>query len=72
MKKDVMELGHLLKSQAGYDRMSVKQLLITIWWSLSFCGFAVCGKWYVTLVVLLNFAAATVCVLKYVPEPKED
>ena len=66
------ELWQLIKSQTGWDGMTIKQKLITFWWSLSFCGFAVSGNLVVTALIVANFAASSYCVVKYVPEPKDE
>jgi hypothetical protein len=72
MKASVMELWQLLKSQTGWDSLTIKQKLITFWWSLSFCGFAVSGSLLVTAIIVANFASASYCMVKYVPEPKDE
>ena len=72
MKETSKGVLALLKSQMGWDDMTIKQRLITFWWSLSFCGFAVCGNLFVTALIVANFAASCYCVVKYVPEPKDE
>ena len=72
MKNVTKELWHLLKSQTGWDDLTIKQKLITFWWSLSFCGFAVCGSLFVTALIVANFAGSSYCMVKYVPEPKDE
>lgn len=72
MKTAFKELRQLLKSQTGWDEMTIRQKLITFWWSLSFCGFAVCGGLLVTAIIVANFAASSYCLVKYVPEPKDE
>lgn len=72
MKDSKESLLGLLKTQSGIDKMTIKQKLITFWWSLSFCGFAVSGGFILTALILANFAASTYCVVKYVPEPEDE
>ena len=72
MKESVKEFWQLLKSQTGWDRMTIKQKCITIWWCLSFCAMiSVFGKTIVTVIILVNLALSSYCLIKYVPEPKD-
>ncbi|MBR7029665.1 MAG: hypothetical protein IKI06_00305 [Prevotella sp.] len=72
MKKVAKELWQLWKSQSGWDSQTLRQKLISCWWSLSFAGLCLSGGWLITTVVVTNFACASYCLAKYVPEPKED
>lgn len=72
MESSKESLWGLWKTSSGWDDLSVRQRLIVIWWSLSFFGFYIEGPFVLIILALANFAAATYCTVKYVPEPKED
>ncbi len=72
MKSSKESLLGLLKTYSGWNDMSVCQRIITIWWSLSFFGFCIDGPVLITILALVNFAVASYCIVKYVPEPKYD
>lgn len=61
----------LCKTSSGWDDMSVRQRLIVIWWSLSFFGFAFEGSLVIIIMAVVNFAVASFCLVKFVPEPKD-
>lgn len=72
MKASVMEFWLLLKGQLGWESLSSKQKLIIVWWCVSFFGILVDASLIVLAILLANFASATFCVIKYVPQPKDE
>lgn len=72
MESSKESLWGLWKASSGWNDMTIGQRLITAWWSLSFFGFCIEGSLVLIIMALANFAAATFCVVKYVPEPKDD
>jgi hypothetical protein len=72
MRKVARELWQLWKSQTGWSNQTTLQKLISCWWSLSFAGLCLGGGIIATTAVVTNFACASYCLVKYVPEPKED
>ena len=71
MKASKASLLGLWKNQFGWDKMSLIQKVILFWWSLSFFGLCIEGPMVALLLGVLNFGAASYCVVKYVPEPEE-
>lgn len=71
MESSKESLWGLCKTSSGWDDMSVRQRLIVIWWSLSFFGFAFEGSLVLTILAVVNFAVASFCLVKFVPEPKD-
>lgn len=72
MESSKESLWGLWKTSSGWDDMSVRQRLIAIWWSLSFFGFAFEGSLVLTILTVANFAVASFCLVKFVPEPKDE
>jgi len=65
-------LFSLWKQSVHWDKMTVKQKLISAWFSLSFVGLCLGGEnLLVAVVVVTNFAVAAWCVMKYVPMEDE-
>ena len=56
--------------ECGWSDWTIKQRLIVIWWSISFCGFCVMGPMWLIAIIVANFALATFCLVRFVPEPK--
>lgn len=72
MESSKESLWGLWKTSSGWDDMSIRQRLIAIWWSLSFFGFAFEGSLVLTILTVANFAVASFCLVKFVPEPKDE
>lgn len=72
MESSKGSLWGLCKTSFGWDDMSVRQRLIAIWWSLSFFGFAFEVSLVLTILAVVNFAVASFCLVKFVPEPKDE
>lgn len=65
-------LCSLWKQSVQWDKMTGKQKLISVWFSLSFVGLGLGGEnLLVALIAVANFAAAAWCVVKYVPMEDE-
>ena len=72
MESSKESLWGLWKTSSGWDDMSIRQRLIAMWWSLSFFGFAFEGSLVLTILTVANFAVASFCLVKFVPEPKDE
>lgn len=65
-------LCSLWKRSVQWERMTVKQKLISVWFSLSFVVLGMSGESILfALVAVANFAASAYCVVKYVPMEDE-
>lgn len=66
-------MSSLWKQSVQWDRMTAKQKLISIWFSLSFVMLGLGGEsLLVAAVAVANFAAAAYCCVKHVPMDEED
>lgn len=72
MESSKESLWGLWKTSSGWNDMSVRQRIIAIWWSLSFFGFCIEGSFVLLILAVANFAVASLCLVKCVPEPKDD
>lgn len=72
MESSKESLWGLWKTSSGWNDMSVRQSIIAIWWSLSFFGFCIEESAVITILAVANFAVASYCIVKYVPEPKDE
>lgn len=70
--KETKNVCDLLKQEAQWDRMTGKQKLISVWFSLSFVLLGLSGESLLfAAVAVANFVAAAYCVVKYVPMEDE-
>lgn len=70
--KETKNVYDLLKQEAQWERMTVKQKLISIWFSLSFVLLGLCGESvFVAVLAVANFAAAACCMVKNVSMEEE-
>ena len=70
--KEARELCELLKHDMQWERMTLKQKLISVWYILSFVVLGMSGDSVLfTLVAVANFAASVYCMAKYVPMEDE-
>ena len=62
----------LWKQSVQWDKMTTKQKLISVWFSLSFVVLGMCGESLLfALIAVANFGAAAYHVVKYVPMEDE-
>lgn len=70
--KETKNACDLLKQEAQWDKLTGKQKLISIWFSLSFVLLGLSGEsLLVAVLAVANFAAAAYHVVKYVPMEDE-
>lgn len=70
--KETKSMCSLWEHDVQWERMSVKQKLITVWFSMSFVMLGIAGvsMWF-TAAVVANFGVAAYCCVKYVPMSNE-
>ena len=62
----------LWKQSVQWDKMTAKQKLISVWFSLSFVVLGMCGESLLfAIIAVANFGAAAYHVVKYVPMEDE-
>ena len=62
----------LWKQSVQWDKMTSKQKLISVWFSLSFVVLGMCGESLLfAIIAVANFGAAAYHVVKYVPMEDE-
>lgn len=65
--KEAKNVFDLLIMEAQWERMTLKQKLISVWFSLSFVGLFMIGDSVLSsIIAVANFAAAAYYVVKYV------
>jgi len=70
--KETKEIWSLLKHEAQWDRMTAKQKLLTVWFSLSFVLLGLCGESLLFAVIAVaNFGLSAYFTTKYVPMEDE-
>lgn len=70
--KETKNVCDLLKQEAQWERMTAKQRIISIWFSLSFVLLSISGgSLLFAAVAVANFAAAACCMVKNVPMEEE-
>ena len=67
MKKSMKELWLLWKKSIAWDEKTLKQKLISAWFSLSFPLVAIVGGSWLTVIAIVNLVAAAYFTVKYVP-----
>lgn len=73
MKKICKELWLLWKKSVNWDKHTLRQKMIAVWFALSFILVAVVAESQVLEVIAIaNLAAAAYNTVKYVPIPEED
>ena len=66
------ELWQLWKKSVNWEKQSQRQKLICLWFSLSFISLVLCGEnFFLAILVLVNFACASRCVVNNVTIPEE-
>lgn len=70
--KETRKLCDLLKYEMQWERMTLKQKLISVWFGLSFVVLGISGESLpFAILALVNFVAAAYHVVKYVPMEDE-
>ena len=70
--KETKKLYDLWARESQWEKMTIKQKLISVWFSLSFVVLGISGgSLLFTALAVANFAAAAYHVVKYVPMEDE-
>lgn len=70
--KETKKLYDLLAMESKWEKMTIKQKLISVWFSLSFVVLVISGGNMLFLALAVaNFAAAAYHIVKYVPMEDE-
>ena len=70
--KETKKLYDLLALESKWEKMTIKQKLISVWFSLSFVVLVISGGNMLFLALAVaNFAAAAYHIVKYVPMEDE-
>ena len=67
MKKSMKELWLLWKKSVAWDGKTLKQKMISAWFSLSFPLVAIVGGSWFVIIAIVNLVAAAYYTVKYVP-----
>lgn len=71
--KETMKVLSQLKGISRWGESSSMQKVIQVWFDLSFASLFACGiEFWVTLIIVANFACSVYCFLKYVPMEEEE
>lgn len=70
--KETKKLYDLWARESQWEKMTIKQKLISVWFSLSFVVLGMCGESLLfAIIAVANFGAAAYHVVKYVPMEDE-
>ena len=70
--KETKKLYDLLAMESKWEKMTIKQKLISVWFSMSFVVLVISGVNMLLLALaVVNFAAAAYHIFKYVPMEDE-
>lgn len=71
--KEAMKIWSAWKKSIQWDEMTMKQELMSVWFSLSFVVLGASGdNLSFAFLAVANFAASAYCCVKYVPMDEDD